>query len=102
MQKITWFDYAAIFCQMLIIIITKPRLGKMSIYADLVGPARVCVCGAQTYSDHRLPQLTMFGAQFPRDFTILQCVRNNLCLQPISKLKAPRMTCDTFSPIAQH
>ena len=48
MQKITWFDYAAIFCQLLIIIIiiiTKPRLGKMSIYADLVGRARVCVCG---------------------------------------------------------
>ena len=57
------FNSAAIFCQLLIIIIiiiiTKPRLGKMSIYADLVGRARVCVGGAQTYSDHHLPQLTM-------------------------------------------
>ena len=41
------FNSAAIFCELLIIImiiITKPRLGKMSIYADLVGRARVCVC----------------------------------------------------------
>ena len=63
------FNSAAIFCQLLIIIMiiitTKPRLGKMSIYADLVGRARVCVCvcvcvcGAQTYSDHHLPQMTM-------------------------------------------
>ena len=100
------FDCATIFCQLLIliiIIITKPRLGKMSIYADLVGPARVCVCGAQTYSDHHLPQLTMFNAQFSRDFTILQCVRNKLCLN--NNYRSPRhqtwLTIPIF-PVAQH